>query len=237
MTDLAFRPLVSREALISEAAQQIASHLKEDVSINGKASMFLSGGSTPGPVYSALSMESLPWDKVTIGLVDERWVDEDDTGSNAALVKRTLLIGPAKKAHFVPMKTEHRSPELGQKTVESAYKRILRPNSMAVLGMGIDGHICSWFPEAEGLAQALSLNCNAVVQAIKAKPSTTTGKYLDRMTLTYSAIKTCKSVLLLITGDEKRAVLERAFELRKSHLPVAKLIGLDQSRLTILYAP
>jgi len=40
----------------------------------------LSGGSSPRPVYERLSEMDLPWDKVTIGLVDDRWIERGQAG-------------------------------------------------------------------------------------------------------------------------------------------------------------
>ena len=234
--ELAYKHCNSKDQLVDQAYQQIVRHMNDEISAHGQASLFLSGGSTPGPVYEALSTVALPWDKVTIGLVDERWVEETDSGSNAALIRRTLLKGPAGEAQFVPMKTSHKTPQAGQETVEAAYRKIVSVNSLAVLGMGTDGHVCSWFPEADGLDAAVDPENKNVVQAITARASKVTGEYLNRMTLTYSAVQSCKSVLLLMTGEEKQNVLERAFERYQSSLPASRLLGLNPARLTIFYA-
>lgn len=237
--ELAYNPLGSREALVHEATRHIESHLESTIAAQGQASLFFSGGSTPGPVYEALSAAPLPWKKVTIGLVDDRWVDEDDIGSNAALIRKTLLKNKAQAASFVPMKTDHDTPQAGQASVETAYKAILSGNSLAVLGMGTDGHVCSWFPGADGLEIALDPNSAQIVQAITAKPSKVTGAYLDRMTLTYASVSQCRSVLLLITGAEKKAVLETAFEqcrTGQSDLPVSHLLAMEPANLSILHA-
>ena len=90
-----------------------------------------------------------------VALVGERWVEESDSGSNAAFVRQTLLQNKAAKAHFIPMKTHHAQIEQAQSRVEANYQTIPRPYSMVVLGMGLDGHTVSWFPKAQGLSQEL----------------------------------------------------------------------------------
>ena len=226
-----------RKSLHAAATQRIAGELMEEVVRCDSPSLFLSGGSTPGPVYEALSHIDLPWEKVVVGLVDERWVDEDDSGSNAALVKRTLLKNGAKGATFVPMKTPHIDPFSGQDAVAESYDSIVSECSFAVLGMGSDGHVCSWFPQSEGLENAIDAEFESSVQAIKAKRTDVTGPYLERMTLTKSALAKCKSVLLLITGETKRKVLDGALNGTDMDLPVSHLLSLKPEQLTIFYAP
>lgn len=216
------------------AADIIATHVLAATAGPERAGLFLSGGSTPGPVYETLSQIDLPWNKVDVGLVDERWVDEHDAGSNAALLRRTLLQDKAKAAHFTPMKTAHDTPQDGQAAVESEYSQIVSQNSLAVLGMGTDGHVCSWFPGSTGLAACVDPANKNLVQAVTAMKSNVTGDYLERMTLTLTALKQCRTVLLLITGPEKREVLETALEDSSTHLPVSHLLALDN--LIILHA-
>lgn len=232
--DLAFKSLKSRDALYDAATRQIAAYVREELDARGTASLLLSGGSTPGPVYQNLSTIALGWKDVNIGLVDERWVDECDPGSNAALIRRTLLQNNAKPATFLPMKTLHETAAAGQKAVETSYSDLVNINSLAVLGMGTDGHVCSWFPQSQGLGSAVDPKNKHLVQAICAKKSPVTGDYLERMTLTLSALKKCKSVLLLISGNEKRDVIERAFESTSDDLPVSLILPLNN--LTILHA-
>ena len=64
----------------------------------------VSGGNTPALFFRTLSTrDDVPWDKVTITLVDERWVDDSSDRSNAKLVKANLWHGPAASAKFVPL--------------------------------------------------------------------------------------------------------------------------------------
>ena len=222
---------LERSRLEDIAVNMMAEHILEN---HNSSHLFLSGGSTPGPIYEKLSRLELPWKNVEVGLVDERWLSEDNPGSNASLIRRTLLQGQAKGAKFIPMKTSHSTPEGGQNTVEAAYATHVTSKSFAVLGMGTDGHVCSWFPQSTGLNEALDPANEKVVQAIRAKKSSVTGDYLERMTLTWSALKQCHTVLLLITGQEKQQVLQEAMNNTASDLPVSHLLPLKN--LTILHA-
>lgn len=225
---------LSKARFQSIAADIIAAHVLGAAAGPGRAGLFLSGGSTPGPIYETLSCIDLPWDKVNVGLVDERWVDEHDTGSNAALLRRTLLQDKAGTAYFTPMKTAHNTPQDGQADVETNYNSIVSENSLAVLGMGTDGHVCSWFPGSAGLGACVDPMNGNLVQAVTANKSNVTGDYLERMTLTLTALTRCRTVLLLITGAEKREVLETALEDANTNLPVSHLLPLEN--LVILHA-
>lgn len=222
------------------AAGVILSSLDDAIQLDGQASLFLSGGSTPEPIFKKLSESEFRWNTVNIGLVDERWVPETDAGSNAALIRRTLLKNDVKKANFSPLKNRSKSAELGQSQAEENYKALFSSPALAVLGMGTDGHVCSWFPKAKGVEAAIDTQNLNVVQAITARPSKVTGAYLDRMTLTLSALGRCQKILLLISGTEKKAVLERAMNSGDRSLPVSHLLALTASKpdnpLTILHS-
>lgn len=226
-----------RELLYLTAADKIAALLLESLNLNQTTSLFLSGGSTPGPVYQALSERQLSWQNVNVGLVDERWVDSENQGSNAKLIQETLLTKYAVSAKFLGMKTNHKTSRSAQANVSKLYKSISSKNAIAILGMGTDGHVCSWFPNSDGLEAALDPNNKNFVQAIRAQKSDVTGDYLERMTLTYGAIAACRSVILLITGDAKKKIIDSVLAGFDQKLPIAHLMGLKRNQLSIFYAP
>lgn len=234
------KTLSSREAVADVAVDMIASAVLDDVRNHGAATLMLSGGSTPKAAYAALSHIDLPWSNVSIGLVDDRWVDEDNAGSNAAMIRRTLLQNKGVAASFTPMKTPiktgHDSHVDAQGRVELAYAALPRPYSLVLLGMGPDGHTASWFPDAQGLDAALDRGNVNLVQAVTAHKSDVTGEYLDRMTLTLSAIATTRRAVLLITGTDKHAVFDSALNDPHSNSPIRRAIEALGDRLIVLYA-
>ncbi len=226
-----------RELLYHTATDKIAALLLESLNSNQKTSLFLSGGSTPGPVYQALSERQLSWQDVNVGLVDERWVDSENHGSNARLIQKTLLTNYAVAAKFLGMKTNHKTSRSAQASVSKSYQRISSKNAIAILGMGTDGHVCSWFPDSDGLAAAVDPSNKNLVQSIIAQKSDVTGDYLERMTLTYGAIAACRSVILIITGEAKKKIIDSVLAGFDQNLPVAHLMGLRPNQLSIFYAP
>lgn len=235
-----FIKLPDRSIFIEATKFRVAAFLMESFNQGQTPTLFLSGGSTPGPAYNAISELDVDWCNVRIAQVDERWVDANDKASNAKLIRSTLLTNRARDAKFYPMKTSSNSQHAAaaaQVDVENSYKSLFGGKTLAVLGMGMDGHTCSWFRQAEGLEAALDPKTTSLVQAIKARKSDVTGENLERMTLTYNAVSKCDAVILLITGPSKLDVIETVLSGKGQDLPVSRLLNLSPEQFTILHAP
>ena len=102
-----------------------------------------------------------------------------------------------------------------------------------ILGMGPDAHTLSWFPDAEGLGDALNPDNANKVAAIRARKTAVTGDHTARMTLTLPAVANAKHTLLLITGSEKRDTLETA----GPDTPIRHMINAAGDRLSTYWAP
>jgi 6-phosphogluconolactonase len=228
----AFHTFGTRETLQTDAAHWIETRLADALARRGKASLICSGGTTPGPVYKQLSQIDLAWENVTVGLADERWVSSDQDASNARLVCKNLIQNKASEAKFLQLKTDAASPFDAENEVDSIYRTITSPADVVVLGMGEDGHTLSWFADAEGLDAALDPDNPLNVAAIDAPATRITGEHTLRMTLTLPVMARARYILLLITGDKKRAVYERN---SKSH-PVSRLRKVAGDALTIFYS-
>ncbi len=226
--------LARLETFQDEKAGEVAAvdWLVNSLAADTPKTLFLSGGTTPAPIYRALARQDLAWAQIHIGLVDERWVDESDKGSNAGLVKQSLLQEKAASAPFWRMKNEAMSACDGQAECEAAY-RLMPASSIAVLGMGADGHTASWFANARGLDKALDSKNPNMVQAIIAPQTNVTGIFLERMTLTVSALMGCEAVLLLYRGNDKHALLTQIINQPESDLPIAHAVKLLGDKLTI----
>ena len=196
-----------RIALARRLANSIAEDLKHAVQERGAASLVVSGGSTPKPLFEELSRREIPWEQVHITLADERWVPASHQDSNEGLVRRHLLVGVAAMAQFVPLVNGATTPEEGQAATERALAAMPRPFDVLVLGMGSDGHTASLFPDAQELAVGLDPEnphlCLAVLPPEAPHP---------RLSLTLAALLASRRIVLHITGDEKWAVYQRALE-------------------------
>ena len=190
----------SAETLYRALADQIETRLMAGIARNGRASLVLSGGTTPGPLYELLAQKALPWSNVWVTLSDERWTDATSPRSNENLARRTLLADKAASAHFVPFKTPAAQAHDAEEEVGAAIAAMPHPFDVTLLGMGTDLHAASLLPGAEGLAEALDPENLALVRALT--PSDLAGLG-ERLTLTLHAILQSRWVALLIRGEDK----------------------------------
>jgi 6-phosphogluconolactonase len=199
-------------ALASKAAQHFAILALEAIGSRGRFSVALSGGSTPGALYSLLAeapyREQIPWEGVHLFWSDERCVPPDDPDSNYWLANERLI------AH-VPILGEnvHRlRGELQPEAAARGYDRTLRdffcgprPRfDLVLLGLGSDGHTASLFPGSDALHETERLAV-AVEAHYQDRPA-------QRVTLTLPAINTARQVLFLIAGRAKAGIVHAALE-------------------------
>src|SRR5690242_3165924 len=93
----------SRQDLAAALAATVAARLSKAVTDRGAATLAVSGGTTPALFFSALSAFDIDWERVTVTLVDERFVDPASPRSNEGLVRRALLTDKAAAARFIPL--------------------------------------------------------------------------------------------------------------------------------------
>lgn len=192
-------------ALASALAERIADRLRDGIAERGHALLAVSGGSTPRHVFEQLSRQALDWSKVTVTLVDERWVPESNERSNAAMVKAMLLQHAASSAQFVPLYSDAPTPEAGLAAVRARMAALELPFDAVILGMGNDGHTASFFPGGDRLPEALDLK-----SATRVLPMRAAGAGEPRITFTLSALLDTRALYLHIEGDTKRQLLADA---------------------------
>lgn len=229
--------LDDREAASGLAAELTALQLSRAIAQHGKASFMASGGTSPWRMFSLLSEEQIDWDKVTVGLVDDRWVDPGHEGSNERGLREKLLKGPAAAARLVPMKTPDADPFVAVPDRTLAYAPLCAPISSILLGMGPDGHTASWFPGSDQLEQVLYPGEGAVLAGVDAGNSAVAAEFRYRMTLTAGPVCNAEAGILLIFGEDKRAVLDQALAGNEHEFPVRRAIDCLGSRLSIIWAP
>lgn len=221
----------TRDELAAALAARVADTLKAAIASRGVAFLAVSGGTTPGRFFAALSKEPLDWSKVTVTLVDERFVPESSPRSNAALSKANLLQNEASAAAFAPLFHEAASVELGAEIADAALSSLPWPLDAAILGMGGDGHTASFFPDAQELDALLDPASSRLVLPVH---SETAGE--TRLTLTLPALVGAGLVVVHIEGAEKRNVIEAALA-DDTHLPIRTVIERAPRAAEIYWAP
>lgn len=207
----------------------ITVQLQNAIRKKGKASLLVSGGNTPKPLFAMLSKSDILWEKVSVGLCDERWVSPLHADSNEKLVRDTLLQGNAKMAKFIGMYNEK---AISESTCSEKTKAELYPFDVVVLGMGSDGHTASLFPFNERLEEAFDLTRDTLCIAIKPKMAPH-----NRMSLTLKAILSAKNLFLHIEGSEKLDVYEKALKGKNSfEMPIRAVLHQNTKDLEVYYA-
>ncbi|MGL5359125.1 MAG: 6-phosphogluconolactonase [Shewanella sp.] len=200
-----FKSFDTPSALEEQLASRIASQLQEAVDARGKASLVISGGSTPLKLFELLSMKSIDWSDVYVTLADERWVDVEDAASNERLVRAHLLQNRAANAKFRGLKNMFASAADGVDMAAECLSHFPRPFDVVILGMGNDGHTCSWFPCSAELSEALSTEALCLATHPTSAPHA-------RMTLSKSAILNSRQIYLHLVGEQKLSVYRQALE-------------------------
>lgn len=214
-------------------AVAVAAALRRDLQRNERARLLVSGGTTPAPVFRALSGAPLDWSRVDIALVDERWLRPDDPDSNAHLVREHLLRGHAAAARFESLTRAGRSFE---ESVSAANLHARTPPGIVLLGMGGDGHTASLFPRMRGLDEALD-SCNPYV-GVDATGCPGAQAWSRRISLTPAGLQPAHTRLLLIRGNDKREVFECAQAGHDPHeLPVRIAIDTPGAVLQVFWCP
>ena len=212
------------EMMMMDLASRIAGELNTILFEQERASLAVPGGSTPGPMFDALSAADLDWSRVHVLLTDERRVPSDHPRSNERLVRERLLTGRASAATFVRLVPES---EGDWPSLHATLKKEL-PLSVLLLGMGADMHTASLFPGAKELAAALSDDA-APIMALTPPD----GDLEPRLSLTAPVLKGAITTHVLITGNEKKEALKRAQKLEAKEAPIATVL----SGATIHWAP
>ena len=229
------RTFADANAMVSTLADEIIARLKVGVAERGRASIAVSGGTTPGVLFDVLAKRDAPWDKIWITLSDERWIAPGEDGSNEKLVRTRLLQGKAAAAQFIGLKTDDATPDAGAAKANAAIAAMHRPFDVMLLGMGDDGHTASLYPRAPELKAALDTDAPAWVHAVHAQNAAATG---DRMTLTLRAILDSHWIVLLVKGAEKMKTYRAAEAGRDvAEMPVRAILGQSAVPVDVFWAP
>ena len=247
------------ESLAAAVATRIAGDLDAALAERGRALLALAGGRTSPPVFRQLATQPRDWSRVTILPSDERWVPANHADCNLRQMHEAFAA--AHGIHWLAL-----VPDLpaGPACADFALRALAaHPGAfdVAMLGMGVDGHFASLFPGAPTLAAALALPVGAgsarelfsdPSEASRAEPAPTESKAAiaivpdpmpsagphPRISLTLARLLHSRRLLLVITGADKRVVLERAQnEGTASALPVAALLRAAHPRAEIHWSP
>ena len=213
------------------AGKRIINALHRRLETDDSATVVVTGGTSPAPVYSYMAHKELDWHRVHVLLSDERWVDPDHPDSNEKMLREALERSRAAYAQITPFFDAESSLEERCSELEKELEGLPQPYTSVLLGMGADGHIASMFPDVSNLEEALNLGSTRSFV-----PVDTASSPHRRLSMTLAALLRGDEILLLISGDEKRAILQQAAE-PESNLPVAHLLRQMRVPVDVFWAP
>ena len=227
--DFQRREFADGEELAQGLAEWTAERLREGVAARGVALLIVSGGKSPAQFFDRLSNLDLEWSRVTITLADERRVPDDSPRSNARLVRERLLRNRAEAASFTPLADVRLPADQELAAASARIANLPMPADVVVLGMGDDGHTASWFPGADGLADAMDPAARQLVAPIQAANA---GE--PRLTLTGRVILRARAIALEIQGQAKLATFAAALGAGPEQaMPIRAVLRGAADRLTV----
>ncbi|MFM7789906.1 MAG: 6-phosphogluconolactonase, partial [Microcystis panniformis] len=151
--------LADKQALIAKSLALVLEKITTSLDQQDYFTIALSGGSTPKPLYEALSSQPLDWSKIHVFWGDERYVSPDHPDSNQRMARLAWLDRiPIPAANIHPMPTDEPDPHLAAQKYDDHLRQWFGVNSpdfpvfdLILLGMGDDGHTASLFPHTAAL--------------------------------------------------------------------------------------
>lgn len=214
--------LPNAQAVAHALADRTAAALRATLASEPRATLCLTGGSSPIIAYKRLAQaEGIEWDRVHVFWGDERCVPVEHPESNAGMAYHTLLTPagvPESNIHKMPGACP---PDEGAQIYEQALEQFFGDEmrlDILHLGMGDDGHTASLFPGTDALSER-----GRRVAIGQAPPS---AAVRDRLTLTFPALATARLCLIAAAGAKKRDAFSAALDAydgEQSGPPVAQV--------------
>jgi len=198
------------ESLALRSLEIFVAAAEKAINTKGGFHVAISGGHTPKRFFELLGQRpesrNLPWGKIQLFWVDERYVPPNSILSNYKLAADTFLHKvaiPKKNIHRVT--TEHCDLQESARHYEQTIRKVFRLREgdvpefdLIMLGIGPDGHIGSLFPNSFAPFDKEDLAC--VVYALD--------KECARITLTQQVLRAASQLLILVSGEEKAGILK-----------------------------
>ncbi len=203
-------------------AGDVAFIIESAIDARGSAVIALAGGRTPKQILEKLALAKLDWKRVVIFPTDERLVALDDPLSNVAMLARIFL---PKGARVIPLVSEKAADYRAAGNAASARLADFHwPPDLVWLGVGEDGHTASIFAGPD-LEDALNAPSERRMVGVMPDPLPAEAP-VARVTLTRPSIHAAKSLVMVLAGDRKKALLEQALrDGDSSPLPVGRVLA------------
>ena len=225
----------SAKEMAEQVAGDIGFVIESALEAHNGARVAVPGGSTPDLIYAQLlKRKDIDWTRVTLIPTDDRLVKLDDQLSN---YRKLQGFFGAKKADVVSLVDEAalRDPLEAGRLADARLSLLQWPLDLACLGMGADGHTASIFPGPD-FDNAVNGPRSRRAVGVRPDPMPETAP-VPRVTLTASALASARAVMIVISGAEKRRVLEQALkEGPLSSAPIGRVISAIETPIDIFWS-
>jgi 6-phosphogluconolactonase len=207
--------LEDAESAAARAASIIALQARQSAAANGGFTLAVSGGQTPAKMFRRLAQEDVPWNALQLLQVDERLAPPGHPDRNLLQIQNDLIAQvPLRPGNVHAMPVEETELDLAARRYASTLETVAGvPASIDLvhLGLGQDGHTASLVPGDPVLeVQDRDVAWTVIYQSRR------------RMTLTYPILNRSRLILWLVTGQDKRAMLNRLL-VRDTSIPAGRV--------------
>ena len=233
MTEVEWWEYDSVDELADAVAGDVGFIIESAIDARGSSLIAVPGGSTGPAIFPKLAKQSLPWKKLTIVPTDDRLVPMDDERSNIRGIAKTFLpLG----ARVVPIAADIQDPKLAGNSADARLQDLPWPPDLVWLGMGTDGHTASIFA---GPDMQDALDAPKARRAVGVTPDPMPADVpVARVTLTRAAILSARTILITVTGQQKRDLLEQAIaDGQSSKLPIGRVLAEADQPIDIHWCP
>lgn len=209
------------DELAEAVAGDVGFIIESALDARGQALIALPGGNTPLPIYEKLAAAPIKWKHVTIIPTDDRLVAVDNPLSNVAMLAKAFM---PKGARVLPIATENKDHKAAGNAADARLQDLHWPPDLVWLGVGTDGHTASIFagPDMDD-----ALNAPKARRAVGVLPDPMPIEApVARVTLTRHSILSARTLLMVLTGADKRALVEQAIKDGPlSPLPIGRVLA------------
>jgi 6-phosphogluconolactonase len=187
------------------ATEACARHILSRLEGKPKATLAISGGSSPKIMFEIFAKTAFPWERVQLFWVDERGVPPDDAQSNFKLANdHWLAPGGFPKANIHRIQAELPAEIAAERYVEEIRavfglaEGALPEFDVIHQGMGPDGHTASLFPGLPAIGDRTGIAAAVWVEKFKQW----------RITLLPGVLLAARNTAMLVAGADKAEALE-----------------------------
>jgi 6-phosphogluconolactonase len=203
------------DSIYIKTAEYFVARSDQAIAERGRFMVALSGGSTPKTLYQLLAesfRQQISWDKIHFFWSDERHVPPDHPESNYRMAHQALLSHvPIEQNHVHRVPAENPNADEAAQQYEETLKQVTNESlprfDLILLGLGADGHTASIFPGSEVLHETKRLVAAPWVEQFQAY----------RITMTLPLINNGASVVFLVSGEEKAAIVKEVLKGQKKY--------------------